>query len=108
VRLTVSCHIRAAMNDKEHDQKLKLFKSALDYITGKLAEGKKGDGTSYPLNRGDVIILVTLIEQELQFASSDWTDPLNAKRLAAIREKLGSMAGDAPQMSKAEAQQFRE
>jgi len=54
------------------------------------------------------MILIMLIDRELPVASSDWTNPLNGKRLAAIREKLGDFAVDAPQMSKAEAQQFRE
>ena len=49
-----------------------------------------------------------LIDRELLVAPSDPTDPLNAKRLAAIREKLGNFAIDAPHMSKEEARQFRE
>ncbi len=96
------------MNDEEHNQKLKLHKPAVDYIAGKVAEGKKDADTSYPLNRGDIMILVMLIDRELPVASSDWTDPFNGKRLATIREKLGNFAIDAPQMSRAEAQQFRE
>jgi len=96
------------MNDEELDQKLKLFKSALEYLAGKVAAGKKADDTNYPLNRGDIIMLVTLLDQELQFAPSDWTYPLNVKRLTAIRDKLGNVAFDAPQMSRTEAQQFRE
>ena len=96
------------MNDEERDQKLKLFESAVKYIAGKVAEAKKAEETDYPLNRGDIIILVTLIEQELQFAPSNWTEPLNVKRLTAIRDKLGNRVFDTPQMTKMEAQQFRE
>jgi hypothetical protein len=96
------------MNENENQEKLKLFKSAMDYLADRVANGKKGGASDYPLNRGDIILLVMLIEQELRIASSDWADPLNAKRLTAIREKLGNLAGEAPQMSKAEAQQFRE
>lgn len=49
------------------------------------------------------MILVLLINQELQ-AESAIADP---KRLAAIREKLGDLVCDAPEMSKEEAQIFR-
>ncbi len=96
------------MSDKEREQKRDLLKSASAYVADKLASGGQAGGADYPLNRGDILLLVTLIEQELRRAPSDWTDPLNAQRLAAIREKLGDMAGNAPQMSRAEAQQFRE
>ena len=63
--------------------------AAQEYLMAKLAEGKKESATTYPLNRGDITILFMLIERELRSASSDWTDPLNGKRLTAIREKLG-------------------
>lgn len=96
------------MDMNERDQKLEVFKSAVDYLAGNLAKGKKGDDTNYPVNRGDIVILLTLIEQELQVAPSDWTYPLNVKRLTAIRGKLGNLAFDTPEMSKMEAQQFRE
>jgi hypothetical protein len=96
------------MNDEERDQKLTLQKAALEYLAAKIAGGKKEGVATYPLNRGDLMILVMIIDRELRGASSDWTDPLNAKRLTAIREKLGIFAIEAPQMSKAEAQQFRE
>jgi hypothetical protein len=78
-----------------------------DYTELKMAEGKKDCDASYPLNRGDILILVMLINRELPVASSDWADPFNGKRLTAMREKLGNFAIDAPQMSSAEAQQFR-
>lgn len=96
------------MNDDERNQKQKLHKTAVDYITGKVANGKKDGDTCYPLNRGDIMLLVMLIDRELPTASANFTDPFNQKRLAAIREKLRNFAIDAPQMSKAEAQQFRE
>ena len=54
------------------------------------------------------MILLMLIERELRAASSDWRDPLNGKRLTAVREKLGDLAVNAPQMSGGEAQGFRE
>jgi hypothetical protein len=96
------------MNGEKRDQKLELNQSAVEYLASKLAEGKKDCHTSYPLNRGDILILVMLMHRELAIASSDWSDPFNGKRLTAIREKLGNFAIDAPQMSSAEAQQFRE
>jgi hypothetical protein len=96
------------MNDDERNQKLKLHKAAVDFVAGKVAEGKKDGSASYPLNRGDVLILVMLIARELTAASSDFTDPFNRKRLEAIYEKLGDFAVDAPQMSREEAQRFRE
>jgi len=96
------------MNDGERNQKLKLHKSAVEYLASKMAEGKKDCDTSYPMNRGDILILVMLINRELPVASSDWADPFNGKRLTAMREKLGNFAIDAPQMASAEAQQFRE
>ena len=96
------------MTDEERNQKLELQKAALEYLTAKLAGGKKESATTYPLNRGDIMILLMLIEQELGSASSDWRDPLNGKRLTAIREKLGDLAVNAPQMSTKEAKGFRE
>ena len=96
------------MNDEERNQKQELQASAAKYLAAKVKEGKKDGDGNYPLNRGDIMILVMLIDRELPVASSDWTEPFNGKRLAAIREKLGNFAIDAPQMSGAEAQQFRE
>jgi len=96
------------MNDEELKRKREQIAAASEYIVARLKAGKPGVSAAYPLNRGDVMILIMLIDRELPVASSDWTNPLNGKRLAAIREKLGDFAVDAPQMSKAEAQQFRE
>ena len=96
------------MNDEELNQKLKPLKSAIEYVGAKVVKGSKDQGTNYPLNTGDIMLLVMLIERELPVAPSDWTEPLNVKRLRAIREKLGSLAVDSPKMSKEEAKQFRE
>ena len=67
--------------------------------------GKKEQsaGKTWPLNRGDILMLVLLIDQEMQ-AETPIADP---KRLTAIREKLGDLVFDAPEMSKEEAQIFR-
>jgi len=96
------------MTDENRDQKRKLIAAATEFLTAKLKEGKTQGDAIYPLNRGDIMILVMLIDRELPVASSDWMDPLNGKRLTAIRQKLGDFFIDTPQMSKAEAQQFRE
>jgi len=81
---------------------------ALEYIAAKVKTSPANGKPGHPLNRGDIMLLVVLIDQHLPVASDDWTDPLNRKRLTAIREKLGDFAITAPQMSKAEAKQFRE
>jgi hypothetical protein len=96
------------MNDEERNQQLELQKAALDYLTAKLAGGNKESAKTHRLNRGDIMIMLMLIERELRSASSDWRDPLNGKRLTAIREKLGDFAINAPEMSREEAQEFRE
>jgi hypothetical protein len=58
---------------------------------------------TWPLNRGDLMLLVVLIDQEIQA-----NPPIaNAIRLVAMREKLGDLVADAPEMSKEEAQKFR-
>lgn len=96
------------MNVDACNEKLKLYNPAIEYIAAKLKEGKKDSDISYPLNRGDIMLLVMLIDRELPVASSYWREPFNRKRLAAIREKLGNLVPNAPEMSKIEAQQFRE
>ena len=49
------------------------------------------------------MLLVVLIDQEIQA-----NPPIaNAIRLVAMREKLGDLVADAPEMSKEEAQKFR-
>ena len=85
----------------------KQSQAALEYVSSKLAQGKASDNI-YPLNRGDIILLVMLLDRQIAIASTEWNDPLNLKRLTAIREKLANLAVDAPQMSREEAQQFRD
>ena len=86
----------------EPSEKQKQFTAAVEFVSNQIAQGKKINGKSYPLNRGDIIYLVLLVENEMK------ADPSLLKRFTAIREKLGQMAFDAPQMSKEEAQQFRD
>ena len=62
---------RSGMNDEERNQKLLIQKAALEFLTAKLAGGKDQSATGYPLNRGDIVILLMLIERELRSASSD-------------------------------------
>ena len=93
---------------ERNEAEARQLKSAMEYVAGKLAQGTKSGGKIYPLNRGDIILLVMLLDREMATASLRCTDPLNLKRLRAIREKLGNLAVDAPQMSREEAQQFRD
>jgi hypothetical protein len=86
----------------EPSEKQKQFTAAVEFVSNQIAQGKKINGKSYPLNRGDIIYLVLLVENEMK------ADPSLLKRFTAIREKLGQMAFEAPQMSKEEAQQFRD
>ena len=86
----------------EPSEKQKQFTAAVEFVSNQIAQGKKINGKSYPLNRGDIIYLVLLLENEMK------ADTSLLKRFTAIREKLGQMAFDAPQMSKEEAQQFRD
>jgi hypothetical protein len=84
------------------DAQRKHYETAISYVASRR---QKSDiaGKTWPLNRGDLMILVLLIDQELQAES-----PIaNPKRLAALREKLGDLVFDAPEMSKEEAQIFR-
>jgi len=94
------------MNDEERSRKQKLITAAAEFVSAKVTAGK-GGVPGHPLNRGDIMILVMLIDRELPISSTDVMDPFNGKRLAAIREKLGNLAVESPQMSKTEAQQFR-
>ena len=86
----------------EPNEKQMQFMAAVEFVSNQIAQGKNTNGKIYPLNRGDIIYLVLILENEMK------TDPSLLKRFAAIREKLGQMAFDAPQMSKEEAQQFRD
>jgi hypothetical protein len=85
------------------DTQRKHFETAVSYVASRREKKEKSADKTWSVNRGDLMILVMLIDQELQ-AESPITDP---KRLAAIREKLGDLVYDAPEMSKEEAQIFR-
>jgi hypothetical protein len=64
--------------------------------------GKKSNNNKFPLCRGDIMILVKLINQEME------ADPSTLKRLNAIREKPGDLVFDAPEMSRDEAKEFKD
>jgi hypothetical protein len=85
------------------DDQRKHYLSASLYVLSRRDKCDKGVEKTYPLCRGDLLILVMLIDQDLAAASPS-ADP---KRLAAIRGKLGDLVFEAPEMSKEEAQQFR-
>jgi hypothetical protein len=76
---------------------------AANYLLSRREKANQSDTQAYPLNRGDLMLLLILIEQELK-ASTPCADP---KRLAAVREKLGDLVPDTPEMTREEAQQFR-
>ena len=84
------------------DEQKKHYETAMHYVLNRREKDSESEGT-YPLNRGDILLLVLLIDQERKAASP----AVDLKRLAAIREKLGDLVFGAPEMSKAEAQQFR-
>jgi len=86
------------------DAQRKLYETAITYIANRRQKKEVNADKTWPVNRGDLMILVMLADQELQ-AESPIADP---KRLAAIREKLGDLVYDAPEMSKEEAQIFRQ
>ena len=81
----------------------KHYETAIHYVAGRREKGSQSDGKTYPFNRGDILLLVVLIDQEMKAANP----VADLKRLTAIRGKLGDMVSDAPEMSKEEAQQFR-
>jgi hypothetical protein len=85
------------------DDQPKHYASALRYVISRRDEGDKGTDKKYPLNRGDILVLVMLIDQDINVA----TPSAHVKRLAAIRGKLGDLVFGAPEMSKEEAKQFR-
>jgi hypothetical protein len=85
------------------DAQRKHYETAVSYVASRREKKETSAGKTWPMNRGDLMILVLLIDQELQ-AGSPIADP---KRLAAIREKLGDLVCDAPEMTKEEAQIFR-
>ena len=85
------------------DDQRKHYETAANYILSRREKGDGRDGKIYPLNRGDILILVMLMDQDMKAA----TPSADLKRLSAIREKLGDLVFDTPEMSKEEAQQFR-
>jgi hypothetical protein len=85
------------------DDQRKHYESAINYVASHREKRGQGDDKTYPLNRGDILLLVMLIDQEMKAANP----AADLKRLAAMRGKLGDLVFDAPEMSKEEAQQFR-
>lgn len=85
------------------DAQRKHYETAISYVTSRRQKSEKSADKTWPLNRGDLLVLVVLIDQELQ-GNPTIADPI---RLAAVREKLGDLIADAPEMSKEEAQKFR-
>src|SRR5882762_6931465 len=85
------------------DAQGKHYKTATTYVWSRRQKKDESADKTYPLNRGDLLLLVVLIDQELE-ANPPIADPM---RLAAVREKLGDLVCDAPEMSKEEAQKFR-
>ena len=99
--LTRTVSATFAHNMKNDDQQ-KHFVNAMHYVAGHVTQGRKSNDNKYPLCRGDILLLVKLINQEME------ADPSALKRLTAMREKLGDLVFDAPEMSKEEAKEFRE
>jgi hypothetical protein len=85
------------------DDQRKHYATAINYVASRREKGGQTDDKTYPINRGDILLLVMLIEQEMKAA----TPAADVKRLAAMRGKLGDLVFDAPEMSKEEAQLFR-
>ena len=85
------------------EQQRKYYETAIHYIASRREKKAANDGNAYPLNRGDLLLLVMLIDQEMAAKKPS----ADSKRLTGIRAKLGDMVFDAPEMSKEEAQQFR-
>ena len=86
------------------DEQKKHYETAIHYVASRREKGSQSGANPYPLNRGDILLLVVLIDQELKAAAP----AADLKRLAAVREKLGDLVCAAPEISKAEAQQFRQ
>lgn len=83
----------------------KHYEAAIYFVAGRREKGQGNTtATTYPVNRGDILLLVMLLEQELKAASP----AVDVRRLEAIREKLGALVPDAPEMSKEEARQYRD
>ncbi len=85
------------------DEQRKYFSSATQYILSRREKSEKSAEKTYPINRGDLLVLTMLIDQDMNAANPS----ADVKRLATIRAKLGDLVFEAPEMSKEEAQQFR-
>jgi hypothetical protein len=85
------------------DAQRKHYETAINYVASRRQKSDQSADKTWPLNRGDLMLLVVLIDQELQ-ATPPIADPI---RLAAVREKLGDLVADASEISKEEAQKFR-
>jgi hypothetical protein len=85
------------------DAQRKHYETAISFVASHRDRKDTSAEKAWPLNRGDLMLLVVLIDQELQ-AASPIADPI---RLAAVREKLGALVCDSPEMSKDEARKFR-
>ena len=81
------------------DAQRKHYETAIAYVASRRNKPAAPLEPAWPLNRGDLMLLVVLLDQELQ-AGPPIADPI---RLAAVREKLGALVADAPEMSKEEA-----
>ncbi|HXA44433.1 MAG TPA: hypothetical protein VNZ25_02910 [Candidatus Angelobacter sp.] len=86
----------------ENVEKQKHFADAINYLAEHIKQGKKSNNNIFPLCRGDIMMLVKLINQEMQ------ADPSALKRLTAIRGKLGDLVFDAPEMSREEAKELKD
>jgi hypothetical protein len=85
------------------DAQRKHYETASTYLVSRRDKKEPSADKTWPLNRGDLLMLVLLLDQEIS-AETPIGDP---KRFAAIREKLGDLVFDTPEMSKEEAQKFR-
>ena len=61
----------------ENTEKQKHFISAVNYLAEHVKLGKKSNNNTFPLCRGDIMMLVKLINQEME------ADPSALKRLTA-------------------------
>jgi hypothetical protein len=91
------------INQKITEAQRKHYESAITFVASHRQKKDESADKTYPLNRGDLMLLVLLVDQELQ-ANPPIADPI---RLAAVREKLGDLVCDVSEMSKEEAQKFR-
>ena len=85
------------------DAQRKHYETAISYVARHRDKQAGNADKSWPLNRGDLMLLVVLIDQEMQ-ANPPIADAI---RLVAMREKLGDLIAGAPEMFKEEAQKFR-